>query len=427
MTLLERARTAALPISPRGKQRKRKRAVDPGPGSAWQGAGTAVASVVTSLALVCLPVVVGWAATEEAGGWTDAVGVGLHAWLLGHFVDLEVHGQPLSLTPLLLAAVPFLTATAGARRVVGTSWAPALGFVIAYALSLFVLGSLTWTGLAGAEMHGTVIAAVLFPAAAYALACVRTGVTPWRRADHGGLGTHARGDRNRSEAPAGGPFSRSRNTVRVTLMRSAGPAALGVGFLMTSGTLVVLAGVGAALGRVGEVYTELGTGLVGAVLLSGAQLAALPNFAVWAVSFLAGPGISLGRDTMLDHASAEATVLPMVPVFAAVPEPGPLPSWLWLGSLVPVLVGAVVGWRATRTLPRLSAIGLKLRTALVAALLCAAAMGVLAVLANGGLGASMLQDIGAPMPSFALVLAVQLALGAVPGAFVTHWLGRRRR
>jgi hypothetical protein len=152
--------------------------------------------------------------------------------------------------------------------------------------------------------------------------------------------------------------------------------------------------------------------VVGGVVLALAQVTVLPNLALWAVSFLAGTGFSAVEGASATWTGARSSVLPMVPVFGALPEPGAFPGVMPLVVLVPVAVGAFVGWRSLRSVARLSTMRTKLTVTGVAVVVTALTIGLLDALGGGSLGAGRLADIGAPALAMTAALLVEVAIGA---------------
>ena len=151
----------------------------------------------------------------------------------------------------------------------------------------------------------------------------------------------------------------------------------------------------------------------------------LPNLALWAVSFVAGTGFSAVEGASATWTGSRTSLMPMVPAFGALPQPGAFPGWLPLVALLPVAVGAFVGWRALRAVARLSTERTKLTVVGAAVVLAAGAIGLLDVLGGGSLGTQRLSDIGAPAGAMTLALLVELGLGAALVLVWDRWKLRR--
>jgi hypothetical protein len=148
------------------------------------------------------------------------------------------------------------------------------------------------------------------------------------------------------------------------------------------------------------------------VVLSLAQVLVLPNVALWAVSFMAGTGFSAVEGASATWTGSRTTLLPMVPGFGALPEPGAFPGYLPLLVLLPVGVGAIVGWRSLRAVARLSTTRTKLTVAVSAVVVAAGARGLLDVVAGSSLGMRRMSSIGAPAGWLTLALFLELGVGA---------------
>ncbi|HWM16398.1 MAG TPA: DUF6350 family protein, partial [Microbacterium sp.] len=84
--------------------------------------------------------------------------------------------------------------------------------------------------------------------------------------------------------------------------------------------------------------------VLGATVVTLAQLAYLPTLIVWAIAFIAGPGFAVGVDTAVSPAGTQLGLTPGVPVLGALPESAT--TWLLLLALLPVAVGGLAGWIA---------------------------------------------------------------------------------
>ena len=128
---------------------------------------------------------------------------------------------------------------------------------------------------------------------------------------------------------------------------------------------------------------------------------------------------------MTTWSSAEAGLLPMVPVLAAQPQPGPMPWVTHLLVLLPLVAGAWIGRETLSRVPRLAPTQSKLAAVLAAVVVAALGVALLDGLAGGSLGAMRLAHLGAPAVSLALVLALELAAGALVVLARDWWLLRR--
>jgi hypothetical protein len=160
-------------------------------------------------------------------------------------------------------------------------------------------------------------------------------------------------------------------------------------------------------------------------VLSLGQVTVLPNVALWAASWMAGPGFGFGEGSAITWAHSNPGLLPLIPGLGALPDPGPLPAGLWLSVLVPVAAGALVGWRALREVARLSAFRVKATTAASACVVAALVLTLASALAGGSLGAGRLGWVGAPTLTFGAAVLAELVLGAAVVVGLSHWRALR--
>ena len=154
-------------------------------------------------------------------------------------------------------------------------------------------------------------------------------------------------------------------------------------------------------------------------------MALLPNLGMWALAWVAGPGFGIGDGSAITWTTSDPGLLPLVPVLGALPDPGPLPSGLWLAVLVPVAIGAVVGWRSLRAVSRLSTWQIKAETSATACLLCALVLTLAVALAGGAAGAAGLGSVGANPWAVGGALLGELLLGSALVVGASHLRARR--
>jgi len=214
--------------------------------------------------------------------------------------------------------------------------------------------------------------------------------------------------------------------VPVQLRRAILPGLWGALAIFVAGLALTIGVVVSEHGRIGQLYGALGGDPVGVTVLSLAQLMALPNVALWAASWMAGPGFGFGEGTSITWSQSDPGLLPLIPGLGALPDPGPLPAGLWVFALVPVAAGAVVGWRALRAVARLSSLKVKATVAVAGCVVAALVLTLAGELAGGSLGAARLSTVGAPSLQFGLAVLGELLLGAGPVVALSHLRAARR-
>ncbi|MFD2674428.1 cell division protein PerM [Gulosibacter bifidus] len=156
----------------------------------------------------------------------------------------------------------------------------------------------------------------------------------------------------------------------------------------------------------------------GVSALGLAQLAYLPTFVVWAMSWMLGAGFDLGVGSHAGPGGTEAGPLPVLPMFGLIPD-GIEPYW-WAILAVPVAIAAAFVF-VSRMFGLVSDAGTRLQRAVAplgGAAVAAIAMWLLAYLSQGGIGPGRLVQFG---PNAGLVLVASLglfAVGGLTGAFV---------
>lgn len=393
-------------------------------GSAWApgwrrsgliGVGTGLVSAL----LVLGPVLLAWSTdprSSSAGG--DAVGVGASLWLLAGGAHLAAGSATVSLVPLLGFALLVVLARYGSREAMvrvsteGEYWAGMLPRPVAAAVGAW------WAGYALVVGLGWVLAA-RGPMPPHPVSLV----LPMLLVPLLGLAVALRAV-GRDDPDVLGP--RVVPVLPDTVSRAIGPGLAGAALLVGVGVLVVSAAVVVSWPQVAAVQADLAPDGAGTAVLVGAQAAGLPNLATWVVSFLAGPGFTVVDGASISWDGAESGLLPLVPVLAALPQPGRFPGLVGVVCvLLLVAVGAWVGRRAVATVARLSRLRTKLAVAVSACATTAVALGLLDLLGGGSLGQFRLSSIGAPATELTLVLFGELLVGAVGYVLRDAWRLRR--
>lgn len=384
-------------------------------------------AAVLSWMVTCVPVVVAWFADERSTVtlW-QSLGVGVDLWALAHRGTVVAGDTDVVLAPLLLTAVPLLACRYAVNQVVVdrpevrgdmgviSGWrgawralgGPELAWFMAGYVALGVLlCSLAGLGQAGVRVTSVVPGLLIVPGVAIALALAH--------------------EHRHQEQPT---IDRGLRWVElhtpVLVRRGFRPAGEGLAGLFVVSLLLVVALLVGRAERIGALYATLEGGWVAVAIITLGQLLLLPNLLVWAAGWTTGADIAVGT-LRVGWTETTGGDLPLVPVLAALPEPGPLPTGLWLVALVPVAVGAWLGGRSVRAAPRLASWWAKAQIAGSACLLVAAVMLVLSWLAVGGLTPGLLGQIGtAPLYAAGALLA-ELLVGALVTLTVLH-LSRRR-
>ena len=320
---------------------------------------------------------------EDDRGLAGALQLGLASWLLGHGVPLTTVTGPMGLTPLALTLLAgWRVARAGVHvsRAIGERHRGTPGQVLTVAASVG-----TGYGLLG------LLAALLLADGAPAVPPVEAGI---RLAIFGTLAALL------GALPATGVLTLLLDQVPAVLRD-----ALRTG--LVAALLVLAAGAGAtglavATGG-GEASDMLGayrTGVAGQAGLTLICLGYAPNAAIWATSYLLGPGFAVGADTVVRITEVSVGALPAVPLFAGLPR-GPVEGVGVALLAVPLLAGMTAGWllarharravRRERTPPSWSSL---LLAAVLAGPVAGGTLGVVASVSGGPLGSGRLAEIG---------------------------------
>lgn len=385
----------------------------------------ALAAVVGWL-VIAVPVIVTWFAdplsTVSAG---QALGTAAGVWALAHRGVIDAAEVSVQLTPLLLTVLPILLCRYAARQVLTDD----SGATRPRAIKKF---RAAWQGVRGNDLAAFIVGYILVGLAI----CVGSGFSatpaPFWLALPGlilipgaGIALTLVREHRREENPT---IARALTwlTLQIPVLarRGLAPAAealtaLAVGSLLMVVTLVAMQGA-----RIQTLYAALDAGPVGIVVLTVSQLLLLPNLMVWALGWVSGAGMSIGTV----HVGWEQTTsgdLPLIPVLAALPEPGAMPTWAWVVVISPVCIGGWLGFRSARSAPRLASWWTKARVALSACAWVGVAVLLLSWLATGSLTPGRLGTIGTEPWLVTGALLAQLLAGAILVVTAMHVLRRR--
>ncbi|MDQ1287576.1 MAG: hypothetical protein QG622_1141 [Actinomycetota bacterium] len=366
-------------------------------------------AVVTGVVPVVVPVAIAW--ILGAGGqttWSQTLRFSASLWLLAHHVGLAVSGGHVGLTPMGLFAVPLAACWFAGRRL-ARQLDPCAERIDAGATRISPRAPKRWVLLAFALAYSAMVTVIALIAAMPGLSPVAWQAVPGGLAigmTGGVLGAAAW---RYSTAPRKG-WTLARllpMAVRPWLRPALGAVTtwLAVG-LVTVTALVVLHG-----DRVMDVQRVLDAGLVGGVVLTLGELLLLPNLAVWAAAASSGPGFALGAGTAVTVTSSSLGPVPTIPVLAALPANGPLPTIGLMLLAVPLLAGVVAGALILQRPPETFAT--RLRHVAGTSLLATGAAGLLAWLSGGPAGPGRLAQVGPDLLNTGAAFGAEVALGAV--------------
>ncbi|MFG2135511.1 DUF6350 family protein [Streptomyces sp. NPDC048650] len=399
-------------------------------GAAFTGGALAAGLGLGALAVAVLLLWV--AAPYPDGDLSQALHLSADLWLLAHgsglvrATTLSGIPAPLTVTPLLLAALPAWLLHRAARHALATAGPHRgpLGALLAGYLA--VAGAVLLYASAGPLRAAPLSTLFWVPAAA---AAVLAG-TAWRILGPGAV--RLLPDRVR-RLPAELP-DRVREVLAGPRFAAACRAAVAaVLVLLASGVLLTLLGLalhaGAAvqdLCRIARDWAGRGTVLLLCLLL-------LPNAAVWGAAYGLGPGFVVGAGSAVGPLGASGPPGPAhFPLLAGLPQEGAGSALTWVVAVVPVAAGALFARYAAgpAAVPGESGGSWAWRTtASVAALgasLCGVATAVLAAVSGGALGTGALADFGPSWWLTGLAATGWTLLVGVPGAVgLRAWRLRR--
>ncbi|MGI5212103.1 cell division protein PerM [Plantactinospora sp. CA-290183] len=344
---------------------------------------------------------------EDAGTIAGAARTGLAGWLLGHGVPLSTEAGPLGLPPLAIAMfAAWRVARAGVHvsRAVGAREHPTLGRALAVAGAVGIgygaLGGLAALllrvgGGPAAPPLRAVLTLTLFGGLAALVGALRTT---------GALGTLAR------NTPAVFRDGLRTGVVAAFLLLGAGAGVAG---------LAVATGGGEA----GDMIGAYRTGVAGQAGITLVSLGYAPNAAVWAASYLLGPGFAVGTDTIVRTSEVSVGALPAVPLLAGLPH-GPLGGFGDAVLAVPLLAGMAAGWLLARRMARVAVVRNRTApgwaTVLGAAAVGGPVAGVLlggaAFMSGGPLGDGRLAEVGPVAWQVSAGATVVMLIGTLVGA-----------
>lgn len=359
--------------------------------------GIIAALTVAAISLLGMLVVTvsGWVLAADHSSLRSMFDVVVYGWLAIHLLPVHTEGGVVWLPPLLLTAGVVVLARAAGRSAArrGDASDPANRWrIIGAGVAVYAivgLGLAAWSSndASWVPMLLTPLATGAVFAAGFASAVIGScgGGRSWRR------------------------------RVPSYLISEGRAAAIGLGCALAAAAVAVIIAVLMSWSEVAEMSQQLRPGISGTVVLGLASVVYLPTAAIWALAFVAGPGVTLGQDGTALPWSIVTDELPAFPLLAAIP--GQAHVWLLVGGLIPLAGGLVAAFRAPQPVcqGRSGYWASKARIAGFAGVLA----GALATVANGSLGGRL-----SPLGPSPVLLAGAVVLWFLAAAAL-WWAGER--
>jgi hypothetical protein len=377
------------------------------------GAAAAGAVLVVCMALG----VVGWFVSDAGAHGTpsDGLRIGALGWLLAHGSGVLVDGVAVTVVPLGITALCAWSAWRIGHRVGDAisghgpdadriadgerDWTvptAATAFTGGYVVVALVTGLLASSSETSPSL-ARVVAWSLVLSAAFGWTGIATGsgrlaiwtaaVPPWLRA---GL--------------AGG--------LRI------------LGVFLVASTLLFLGALAVDLGTAASVMSQLHLDAGDATVYTALTAMLVPNAAVFASSYLLGPGFLVGTGTLVSPALVSLGPVPMFPLLAALPDEGPTPVWTaYLVAVPPLLAAVAAGW-AQRRLPTLRWEEGAVRGC-VGGVLAGVLLGIVTAVSGGAVGPGRMRAVGPDSMDVLVHAVTAFGVGGVVGGLAMTWWQRR--
>lgn len=385
------------------------------------GALNALVAALLPLVVLILGAIIVMLADYSGGGrWIDSIRGALDVWFVMHGVGISIAKGTIAglatpafvfqLAPLGSIALIYFFGRRAAKSFMESEelWPGWIGAIFAYGVVAFVLTPLASTK-AIAPVSGQ---AVFLPPLVFGAAVVLTTLftkrsrTNSREREAFDRWHEGFADRNWFFGSIGAPVLR------------AGTAVV-VGLVAVAGVLLALLLLFNWIGVI-RLYESLQATLAGGFTLTLGQLAYLPNFVIYVVSWLTGTGFSIGTGSHVSPLGTELGPIPVLPVFGAIPA-GQLGFGL-MAVAVPIAIAfvATVGIKNHAEAVRFNfanPLAAALSVGLGVGFVAAVELGVLGFLASGSLGPERLSFFGVNPWMLALVTFVEVVPAATLAAF----------
>ncbi|MBL0748727.1 cell division protein PerM [Nocardioides baculatus] len=373
------------------------------------GVCAALAPLVVLLAVG----VIGWFVTDAGvhGAPRDGMRMGALAWLAGHGSGFTVLGTRVTIVPLGVTAMTVWSMWRLGHRVgdAVSSHGPDADrisdgerdFTVPIAIATFFAGYAVVAVVVATLAAGTTADPSVPRVLAWTIAMTAVVAAP-------------------AIATGSGRAAIWATFVPSTVRAGAAVAGAVLSTLLVVSMLTFLAALVMSFGEAATMTSSLHPSPAEAGLYTVVNAAFAPNAALFAGSFLLGPGFAVGGATVVSPAAVVVGPLPVVPLVAALPSVGTPAGWVGGLMLLPPLVAAVVAYRTLRPRPltwdqvALAGCG--------GGLVAGFGFAVLASLSGGAAGPGRMRFIG-PFTRDVLVHSVTACgVGALIGASVVALL-----
>jgi len=362
--------------------------------------------------------VLGWASLAGVNSTPAAIWqLAVQAWALGHGVPLHVSlGDSsavlvsdmaifdLTLSPFAFALLTALLGRRAGRRLAGSEDATAVvGLLVLFTGALAALALLSGqTSLVQLDAaSGT--ARVLAPF----VAGLVIGWRPW--------------EDDRSSRAVIPEIPGAWRDIIDTALRIAGATLAGLVVLASfSLTALLLLGFSTEI----ALYESLHTGILGGLVVTAAQLALIPVALVWMISWIAGPGFTLGTGAIVSPFVTTVGAVPAIPLLGAIPDSTTIGSWV---TALPAIVAFIAAARFASDLRSrghifnpgdLADLGRVAVTAALAAVVIGVATILVGSYATGSAGPGRFAHLGVEPITTGLILAGGVFTGSLAGLFL---------
>lgn len=380
-------------------------------------------AVAIGVGIPLVPLSIMWAARLDLGlGWDVFWRASADIWMLGHGVDvmLTLDSRLVAALALPGSEVPFaLTLAPLSFALITVLRGVRLGSKAAESGARFIgptAGIATFAGLtiliALSAVHPNAMPnlwmAFFLPALVFA-----AGVVIGARGDIGHVGGQAQRVQQSVVAFAEELPTHIRRAAISAFVGGTAAVAMVVAVAALALTVLIFANFPAII----RLYEGLQGGGGGGLVLTAAQLAFMPNFVAWVVSWLVGPGFALGTGSSVSPLGTALGPVPALPILGALPT-GEL-AYGFLGLAVPVLAGVVVALfmrpKLVHMLGGLPSLRWLVGTAIGVGLVGGLVLGVMAWASSGGAGPGRLVDVGPDPWLVGGFGTLELAIGALIG------------